>query len=52
LDKDDITNVYTIELMDIFLGIKMAEASPSQYDKCMIYVDNQSSIQTFNISKQ
>jgi hypothetical protein len=30
----------------------MAEASPPQYDKCMIYVDNQSSIQALNTPKQ
>ena len=30
----------------------MAEASPPQYDKCIIYVDNQSSVQAINTPKQ
>ena len=52
LGKADHTNVYAAELTAIHLGIKMAGKSPEQYDKCYIYVDNQSSIQAIDKPKQ
>jgi hypothetical protein len=52
LGKDDITNIYAAELTGVHLGIKMAGTSPPQYDKCVIYVDNQASIQAINTPKQ
>ena len=52
LGKEDNTNVYAAELTGIHLGIKMAETSLPQYNKCIIYVDNQSSIQAINTRRQ
>ena len=44
LGKTDNANVYTTELMTIHLGVKMTDKSPELYDKCYIYIDNQSAI--------
>ena len=52
LGKADNTNVYAAELTGIHLAVKMAGKSPEQYDKCYIYVDNQSSIQAIDKPKQ
>jgi ribonuclease HI len=52
LGKADTANVYTAELTAIQLGINMAAKSHEQYDKCFIYVDNQSSIQAIEKPKQ
>jgi len=52
LGKADDTNVYAAELTAIHLGIKMAGKSPEQYDKCYIFVDNQSSIRAIDKPKQ
>lgn len=45
LGKKDTINVYIAELTAMHLGINMAGVSPSQYNKGIIYVDNQASIQ-------
>jgi ribonuclease HI len=52
LGKADTANVYTAELTAIHLGIKMAGKSDVQFNKCHIYVDNQSSIQAVVKPKQ
>ena len=52
LGKADAANVYAAELTAIHLGINMAGKSHEQYDKCFIYVDNQSSIQAVDKPKQ
>jgi len=52
LGKADNTNVYAAELTGIHLAVKMAGKSSEQYDKCYIYVDNQSSIQAIDKPKQ
>ena len=44
LGKTDIANVYAVELTAIHLRIKMAGKSHEQFDKCIIFIDNQSSI--------
>src|SRR5437762_1854223 len=44
LGKTDNANIYMMKLMTIHLEIKMADKSPEQYDKCYIYIDNQSAI--------
>ena len=44
LGKTDNANVYTTELMTVHLGVKMTDKSQEQYDKCYIYIDNQSAI--------
>ena len=52
LGKADTANVYAAELTAIHLGINMAGKSHEQYDKCFIFVDNQSSIQAIDKPKQ
>ena len=52
LEKADNTNVYTTKLTTIHLEIKMTEKNSKQYDKCYIYINNQSSIQAIDKSKQ
>ena len=52
LGKADIANVYAAELTAIHPGINMAGKSHEQYNKCFIYVDNQSSIQAVDKPKQ
>ena len=52
LGKADTANVYAAELTAIHLGINMAGKSHEQYDKCFIFVDNQSSIQAIDRPKQ
>ena len=52
LGKADIANVYAAELTAINLGINMAGKSHERYNKCFIYVDNQSSIQAVSKLKQ
>ena len=52
LGKTDNANVYAAELTAIHLGVKMAGKSQEQYDKCYIYVDNQSAIQAIDNPKQ
>jgi hypothetical protein len=47
LGKTDTANVYAAELTAIQLGINMADKNHEQFDKCSIFVDNQSSIQKF-----
>src|SRR5271167_4787812 len=52
LGKADTANVYAAELTAIQLGISMAGKSHEQYDKCFIFVDNQSSIRAIDKPKQ
>ena len=44
LGKTDNANVYMTKLTIIHLEIKMTSKSLEQYDKCYIYIDNQSAI--------
>src|SRR5436305_1892335 len=43
-EKADITNIYVIKLMIIHLEINIINKSYKQYEKCYIFVNNQSSI--------
>ena len=52
LGKADTANVYAAELVAIYLGINIAAKSHERYDKCYIYVDNQSSIQAVDKPRQ
>src|SRR5437667_10668497 len=52
LRKAHTANVYAAELTGIHLGINMAGKSNEQFDKCYIFVDNQSSIQADDKPKQ
>src|SRR5271167_620882 len=52
LGKADTANVYAAELIAMHLGINMAGKSHEQYDKCFIFVNNESSIQAVDKPKQ
>ena len=52
LGKVETVNVYVAELTAIHLGINMVGKSHEQYDKCLIFVDNQASIQAIDKPKQ
>ena len=52
LGNANTANVYAAELTAIHLGIIMAGESNERYNKCLIYVDNQSSIQAVDKPRQ
>jgi ribonuclease HI len=52
LGNANTSNVYAAELTAIHLGIIMAGESNDRYNKCLIYVDNQSSIQAIDKPRQ